>query len=238
MITMDDLVDEADFAELFDQGPEIEVETSLEQPETRQETEQDENDELEKKLQEKVISWSTNVWLWLRGPFWSESRIYSISVCLSGTPWPELNVRMYSRYDKSQYSWNSLYKKLNDLVQYPQSSKTIWKSEEMVTMEDLMAFDEEKEEPEKVETQTFDVNLAVSTLKQIQASNGDKMFELVDNFLRKVFDSIFSTNVVFPVRSPNFWLESSSHSAFVYKPLSRFSLILHFDQKWDPLAGT
>ena len=56
MITMDDLVDEADFAELFDQGPEIEVETSLEQPETRQETEQDQNDELEKKLQEKVIS--------------------------------------------------------------------------------------------------------------------------------------------------------------------------------------
>ena len=59
----------------------------------------------------------------------------------------------------------------------------------MVTMEDLLAFDEEKEEePEKVEkTQTFDVNYAVSALKQIQASNGDKMFELVDNFLRKGF---------------------------------------------------
>jgi len=126
MITMDDLVDEADFAELFDQGPEIEVETSLEQQETAQETEQDENDELEKKLQ-----------------------------------------------------------KLNDLVQYPQSSKTIWKSEEMVTMEDLLAFDEEKtQEPEKVEkSQTFDVNLAVTALKQIQAANGDQMFDLVDNFL-------------------------------------------------------
>ena len=71
-----------------------------------------------------------------------------------------------------------------------------------------MAFDEEKEEPEKVETQTFDVNLAVSTLKQIQASNGDKMFELVDNFLRKVFEYIlsakFSFNVGFPLRGPTF----------------------------------
>ena len=85
-------------------------------------------------------------------------------------------------------------KKLNELV-HPQSSAAadkLWKSEQMVTMDDLLAFDDEEEKVEEpvakkpkedftVQNQT--VQLAVQALEQIKSSSGDNMFNLLERFL-------------------------------------------------------
>merc|ERR1712187_792314 len=77
------------------------------------------------------------------------------------------------------------------------------KSEPMVTMDDLMAFDDEEEKVEEpvakkpkeeftVQNQT--VQLAVQALEQIKSSSGDNMFNLLERFLNthRIGKSFFS----------------------------------------------
>jgi len=127
MVTMNDLIDEADFAEFFDTGPEIEVKTSYEAP-----PESSKSDDIDEKL-----------------------------------------------------------KKLNELVSHPQSSAAadnFWKSDQMVTMDDLLGFDDEEEKPveepkQDLTVQNETVQLAVQALEQIKSSSGDNMFNLLEKFL-------------------------------------------------------
>ena len=73
-------------------------------------------------------------------------------------------------------------KKLTELAGQcqPSHSEQVWKSDQMVTMEDLIKFDEPIDKPVKT---TLDINLAVKALQDIQASNGERMFGLLDQFL-------------------------------------------------------
>merc|ERR1711892_561163 len=72
--------------------------------------------------------------------------------------------------------------KLSELAGQSSHSAQGWKSDQMVTMDDLIKFDEPIEEPKSL-NKTIDINLAVKALRDIQASNGDRMFGLLDQFL-------------------------------------------------------
>ena len=82
-------------------------------------------------------------------------------------------------------------KKLNELVSHPQSSAAadnLWKSDQMVTMDDLLGFDDEEEKPveepkQDLTVQNETVQLAVQALEQIKSSSGDNMFNLLEMFL-------------------------------------------------------
>merc|ERR1712153_25227 len=72
--------------------------------------------------------------------------------------------------------------KLSELAGQSSHSAQVWKSDQMVTMDDLIKFDEPIEEPKSL-NKRIDINLAVKALRDIQASNGDRMFGLLDQFL-------------------------------------------------------
>merc|ERR1711892_126863 len=129
MVTMSDLVDEADFAEFFDRGPDIEISTTTfnDEPQSPQCLQQQEPESIEDLLDLKMA-------------------------------------------------------KLSELAGQSSHSAQVWKSDQMVTMDDLIKFDEPIEEPKSL-NKRIDINLAVKALRDIQASNGDRMFGLLDQFL-------------------------------------------------------
>merc|ERR1712086_214114 len=129
MVTMSDLVDEADFAEFFDRGPDIEISTTTfnDEPQSPLCLQQQEPESIEALLDLKMA-------------------------------------------------------KLSELAGQSSHSAQVWKSDQMVTMNDLIKFDEPIEEPKSL-NKRIDINLAVKALRDIQASNGDRMFGLLDQFL-------------------------------------------------------